>query len=58
VTAPAPLLADQFPVRGVRFTNGRTGHRTRRPEGEQWWTLLEAACAYHRNRPNSAKGAA
>lgn len=44
MTAPAPLLADQFPVRGVRFANGRTGHRTRRPEGERWWTLLEAAC--------------
>lgn len=51
MTAPAPLLADRFPVRGVRFANGRTGHRTRRPEGE-------AACAYHRNRPNSAKVAA
>lgn len=44
MTAPAPLLADQFPVQGVRFANGRTGHRTRRPEDERWWDLLEAAC--------------
>lgn len=44
MTAPAPLLGDEFPMRGVRFVNGRTGHRTRRPDDERWWELLEAAC--------------
>lgn len=41
---PAPSVADEFPIRGVRFVNGRTGHRTKRPDGERWWDLLEAAC--------------
>ncbi|MEV0220880.1 hypothetical protein [Streptomyces sp. NPDC050704] len=41
---PAPPIADEYPVRDVRFVNGRTRHRTKRPDGEQWWELLEAAC--------------
>lgn len=41
---PAPSVADLYPIRGVRFVNGRTHHRTKRPDGEQWWELLEAAC--------------
>jgi len=45
VTAPpAPSVADEFPIREVRFVNGRTHHRTRRPADERWWQLLEAAC--------------
>jgi len=45
VTAPpAPSMAAEFPIRNVRFVNGRTYHRTRRPEDEQWWTLMHAAC--------------
>jgi len=44
VTAPAPTIAEQFPIKKVRFVNGRTRHRTRRPEDERWWDLLEAAC--------------
>lgn len=41
---PAPTVAEQYPVRDVRFVGGRTHHRTRRPEDERWWDLLEAAC--------------
>jgi hypothetical protein len=41
---PAPTLAEQYPAKGVRFVNGRTHHRTRRPDDERWWDLLEAAC--------------
>lgn len=44
MTAPAPSVADEFPIRGVRFVNGRTRHRTRRPDDNRWWDLLEAAC--------------
>jgi len=44
VTAPAPTLADEFPIPGVRFENGRTRHRVRRPEDQRWWELLHAAC--------------
>lgn len=44
MTAPAPSLADEYPIEKVRFVNGRTWHRTRRPDDEQWWVLLEAAC--------------
>ena len=44
MTAPAVPLAEQHPIRGVRFVNGRTHHRTRRPDGERWWDLLHAAC--------------
>jgi hypothetical protein len=45
VTAPpAPSVADLYPICDVRFVNGRTHHRTRRPDDEQWWELLEAAC--------------
>jgi hypothetical protein len=45
VTAPpAPTLAELYPIRDVRFVNGRTHHRTRRPDDERWWDLLEAAC--------------
>lgn len=44
MTAPAPPIADQYPIERVRFVNGRTYHRTRRPEDERWWDLLEAAC--------------
>lgn len=43
MTAPAPALADEFPAR-VRFVNGRTRHRVRRPEDQRWWDLLHAAC--------------
>ncbi|MDH6448196.1 hypothetical protein M2155_000604 [Streptomyces sp. SAI-119] len=42
--APAPTVAEQFPCRGVRFVNGRTEHRTKRPRDNRWWDLLEAAC--------------
>lgn len=44
MTAPAPTLAEQYPIRNVRFVSGRTHHRTRRPADERWWDLLEAAC--------------
>lgn len=44
MTAPALSLADEFPIQNVRFVNGRTHHRTRRPDDERWWDLLEAAC--------------
>ena len=37
-------MAEQYPIKKVRFVNGRTYHRTKRPEGERWWDLLEAAC--------------
>lgn len=36
--------AEEFPIRKVRFVNGRTWHRTRRPDDNRWWDLLEAAC--------------
>jgi hypothetical protein len=41
---PAPTIAEQYPILNVRFVNGRTHHRTRRPDDERWWDLLEAAC--------------
>lgn len=41
---PAPTLAELYPIRDVRFVNGRTHHRTKRPADERWWDLLEAAC--------------
>lgn len=44
MTAPAPALADEFPIPGVRFVGGRTEHHVRRPEDQRWWDLLEAAC--------------
>jgi hypothetical protein len=44
VNLPAPPAADEFPIRQVRFVGGRTHHRTRRPDDERWWDLLEAAC--------------
>ena len=43
MTAPAPTLADEYPAR-VRFVNGRTRHRVRRPDEQRWWDLLHAAC--------------
>lgn len=43
-TAPARTPADEYPCRGVRFVNGRTEHRVRRPDGDRWWDLLHAAC--------------
>jgi hypothetical protein len=43
-TAPAPTLAELYPIENVRFVNGRTHHRTKRPDDERWWDLLEAAC--------------
>ncbi|MEV7034610.1 hypothetical protein AB0N99_30815 [Streptomyces sp. NPDC093272] len=36
--------ADEFPIAGVRFVNGRTRHRVRRPVDQRWWDLLYAAC--------------
>ena len=44
MTAPAPTLADEFPIRNVRFVGGRTEHHVRRPEDQRWWQMLEAAC--------------
>lgn len=44
MTAPAPSVADEYPIKNVRFVNGRTHHRTRRPDDERWWDLLHAAC--------------
>lgn len=44
MTAPAPALADEFPIGGVRFVGGRTEHRVRRPVDQRWWDLLHAAC--------------
>jgi hypothetical protein len=45
VTAPpAPTVAELYPIENVRFVNGRTHHRTKRPVDERWWDLLEAAC--------------
>jgi hypothetical protein len=42
---PAPSIAEQFPIRDVRFVNGRTTHRTRRPVDNRWYEdPLEAAC--------------
>lgn len=43
MTAPAPTLDDEYPAR-VRFVNGRTRHRVRRPDDQRWWDLLHAAC--------------
>lgn len=43
-TAPARTVADEYPCRNVRFVNGRTKHRVRRPDGDRWWDLLHAAC--------------
>ena len=43
MTAPALPPAKEFPA-AVRFRNGRTLHRVRVPDGQRWWTLLEAAC--------------
>jgi hypothetical protein len=37
-------MADLYPIKQVRFVKGRTYHRTKRPDGERWWDLLEAAC--------------
>ncbi|AVH59991.1 MULTISPECIES: hypothetical protein [Streptomyces] len=55
---PTPSLAEEFPIRQVRFVNGRTYHRTRRPDDERWWDLLEAACGKQgylaRGYPNGA----
>lgn len=37
--------AEQYPIRDVRFVNGRTEHRTRPPVGDRWYEdPLEAAC--------------
>lgn len=36
--------AAEFPVRNVRFVNGRARHRVRRPDDNRWWDLLHAAC--------------
>lgn len=44
MTAPAPPVSEQYPIRDVRFVGGRTHHRTRRPDDERWWDLLYAAC--------------
>ncbi|GAA4824231.1 hypothetical protein [Streptomyces ziwulingensis] len=44
MSAPAPSPADAYPITGVRFVNGRTRHRIRRPVDQRWWDLLEAAC--------------
>jgi hypothetical protein len=46
VTAkPAPTTAEQYPARDIRFVNGRTYHRTRRPVDNRWYEdQLEAAC--------------
>jgi hypothetical protein len=42
-TASQPTTpAAEFPIRRVRFVNGRTWHRTRRPA--EWHHQLEAAC--------------
>jgi hypothetical protein len=42
---PAPTVAEQFPARDVRFVNGRTHHRTRRPvDNRRYEDPLEAAC--------------
>ncbi|MGW1744564.1 hypothetical protein ACWCRD_02880 [Streptomyces sp. NPDC002092] len=44
-TAATPQTpAEEFPIRGVRFVNGRTEHRVRRPADNRWWDELEAAC--------------
>ncbi|MFD8771433.1 hypothetical protein [Streptomyces sp. NPDC059916] len=44
-TPPALSIAEQFPIRDARFTNGRTHHRTRRPVDGRWYEdPLEAAC--------------
>jgi hypothetical protein len=37
-------MDELYPIHGVRFVNGRTEHRTKRPDEERWWDLLEAAC--------------
>jgi hypothetical protein len=42
--APAPTMDEQYPIHRVRFVNGRTHHRTKRPQDERWWDLLYAAC--------------
>lgn len=44
VAAPTSLAAE-FPVRQVRFVNGRTHHRTRQPIDNRWYEdPLVAAC--------------
>lgn len=40
--SPPETAVGEFPIRRVRFVNGRTHHRTRRPA--EWHHLLEAAC--------------
>jgi hypothetical protein len=37
-------MAELYPIKQVRFVKGRTYHRTKRPDDERWWDLLEAAC--------------
>ncbi|MCX4993431.1 hypothetical protein [Streptomyces sp. NBC_00568] len=46
MTAPPTLsIGEQFPVRDIRFVNGRTHHRARRPVDQRWYEdPLEAAC--------------
>ena len=41
---PAPSMAELFPIRDVRFVGGRTRHRVRRPDDNEWWQVLYAAC--------------
>lgn len=35
---------ETYPIHKVRFVNGRSYHRTKRPQDERWWDELEAAC--------------
>lgn len=53
---------DLFPIRGARFTKGRTEHKVKQPE--QWYHLLEAKCGksgylargYPSNKPRPCTG--
>ena len=40
----APSVAADFPIPNVRFVGGRTRHRVQRPDDQQWWQVLYAAC--------------
>lgn len=50
---PAPTVAEQYPIRGVRFVNGRTRHRIQAPADNRWWDLLYAACGKHGHKTDA-----
>lgn len=55
MTAPAPSLADEYPAR-VRFVNGRTRHRVRRPEAGTMFPRETEAARWHREADWTDRG--